>query len=148
MKPIALIVILAATLLSACGGSAVTRPNASPTAQAVVTAYLAAFNRHDADAAAAWLAPDLQWLAIDGGQSKLEASGREAMRLWLQAYFQSTPDVRSEIDSLARGAQRVAVYECVSWRGSEGAQRRCAHGLYEVQGGLIQRVWYWPAEAS
>lgn len=140
--------VLLALLLTACAGGSASRQGEGRSALAVVEAYVAAFNRHDAAAASALLAPDLQWLAIAGDRIELEASGREAMRQSLQSYFQATPDVRSEVQSLARGQQRVAVYECVAWREGSARQQRCAHGLYQVQGGLIQRAWFWPAEGA
>jgi len=138
--------VLAVVGLHGCAGGGAVRSTDAGAAVAVVDAYAAAFNRHDAAAAASLLAADLQWLAIDNGEAKLEATGRAAMQQWLQNYFAAVPDVRSEMESFARGTQRVAVYECVRWRGESGAQRRCAHGLFEVRGGLIQRVWFWPAE--
>lgn len=134
-------------LLQACAGAA-QRPasTASATPEAVVRAYIQAFNAHDAQAVGRWLAEDLSWLAIEGSQLREEASGRTAMVEWLQGYFAQIPDVRAELRYLGGGPRIVAVHECLSWRGSDGPKRQCAHGSYEVADGLIQRVWYWPAD--
>ncbi|MCB1606849.1 MAG: nuclear transport factor 2 family protein [Xanthomonadales bacterium] len=135
-------------LLAACSSAVPRSANGTAAAADVVRAYFAAINRQDQNAATALLASDVQWLAIEGGRSLLEADGREAMQRTLGAYFAATPDARSEVEVFARGVHRVAVYECVRWRTAGGSQRRCAHGLFEVQGEVIQRVWFWPAESA
>lgn len=144
----ALSLLLIASLLAGCAGSGSTRATDGLASEKLVQAYVAAFNRHDAAAAASLLAPDLQWLAIDNGQTNIEAAGRASMQQWLQNYFASVPDVRSEVETFARGTERVAVYECVSWRDAGVRQRRCAHGVFELRAGLIHRVWFWPAQSQ
>ncbi len=145
-RTIALIIV--SWVLVGCAGSAPTRSAGGAAAEAVVQAYVSAFNRHDAAAAANLLAPDLQWLAIENSQTKTEANGRASMQQWLQSYFASVPDVRSELETFVRGDTRVAVYECVSWRKAGTRHRRCAHGMFEIEAGLIQRVWFWPAQGQ
>jgi hypothetical protein len=134
-------------LLQACAGGAPRqgRP-VSGGPEVVVRSYVQAFNAHDAAAVGRLLAEDLSWLAIDGDQLREEARGRSAMVEWLTAYFAQFPDVRAELRYLSGGQRFVAVHECLSWRGSDGPQRQCAHGSYEVVDGQIRRVWYWPAD--
>ncbi len=138
--------LLIAAMLTACAGAG-TRPGPSGAGpEAVVRAYVQAFNAHDAEAVGRYLAEDLRWLAIDGDQLREEARGRTAMVDWLRGYFQQFPDVRAELRYFSGGQRYVAVFECVSWTAGGAARQQCAHGTYEVADSQIQRVWYWPAQ--
>lgn len=143
---LALLVLFA---LAACasGGQ---RPAGSGVAaakpEAVVQGYEAAFNAHSPDQVGRWLHEDLRWLAIEGDQVRMEAQGRAAMLAWLRGYFQQFPDVSAQIRSFHGGGRHVAVHECLSWTHEGQRRRQCAHGTYEIEDGLIRRVWYWPVD--
>jgi hypothetical protein len=141
-----LLSLIAVALLPACAGGGARPAVSGSSPEAVVRAYVAAFNAHDANAVGRRLAEDLRWLAIDGEQLREEARGRAAMVEWLQGYFQQFPDVRADMRYFSGGQRYVAVYECVSWSAAGAAKLQCAHGTYEVAEGQIQRVWYWPAQ--
>ena len=115
-------------------------------ASTVVRGYEAAFNAHSPEQVGRWLHEDLSWLAIDGDQARLEARGRAAMLQWLQGYFAQLPDVSARIETFHGDGRYVAVHECLSWHHEGQARQQCAHGTYEIDNGLIRRVWYWPVE--
>lgn len=139
MKP--LLLVLAFVL----GPLAALRAADSPEI-AVVRAQVAAFNRHDGDALAALLAPEVKWLSVDGDKLSVEGDGREAMRTWLIGYFKSFPDVHSEMADLTQTGAFVSYRERASWTAKDGKPRaQQAIAVYEVRDGLIVRVWYFPA---
>lgn len=134
--------------LTACatGGQRPAGSGDAATPQGVVQGYAAAFNAHSPEQVGRWLHEDLRWLAIDGDQVRIEAQGRAAMQAWLRGYFQQFPDVRAQIRSFHGGGRHVAVHECLSWTHEGQPRRQCAHGTYEIEDGLIRRVWYWPVD--
>ncbi len=106
-------------------------------------AYLDAFNRHEPDAVAALLAPQVKWLALDGDKLSVEGDGRDAMRVWLKGSYTSQPDVRSEFLSIEQAGAFLSVRERASWTARDGTRRsQQGHGVYEIRDGLIVRVWY------
>ena len=131
-------------------GCASTSPSSSGrstgSTAAVVQGYEAAFNAHSPEQVGRWLHEELSWLAIDGDQVRVEARGRAAMLQWLHVYFAQLPDVRAQIETFHGDGRYVAVHECLSWRHEGQARQQCAHGTYEIDNGLIRRVWYWPVE--
>lgn len=64
----------------------------------------------------------------------------------LVGYYESLPDVRSEISGLIQAGSHVAFREHVTWTAADGTPRaESALGVYEVHDGKILRVWYFPA---
>lgn len=122
-------------------------PSAPSSALEVVQAHVASFNRHDAESMAARVASDFVWLGVAGDEVTVEARGRDALAEGLRSYFASLPSVRSEIEEATVSGSFVAVRERATWIDAGGAERsQVALGVYEVRDGLIQRVWYYPAE--
>ncbi len=112
----------------------------------VLRAYLDAFNRHDADAVAAFCAEDFKWYSIDGDKSSTDAENRVQLRDWLTGYFKSLPTVRSEFLSIEQTGPHLSVRERVSWDNKAGVPvSQQAHGIYEIRDNLIRRVWYFPS---
>lgn len=110
-------------------------------------AYLDAHNRHEPDAVAALLAPNVKWLALDADKLTVEGDGREAMRAWLKRYYTSLPDVRAEFLSIEQTGAYLSVRERATWTTKEGVKRsQHGHGVFEIRDGLIVRVWYFPAQ--
>jgi ketosteroid isomerase-like protein len=121
-------------------------PTPGETAQAkVLHAYLAAFNRHDAAAVAALLAPRVKWMTVDTDKLTVEGEGRDAVRTWLESYFKAQPDVRTEFLSLEQTGILLAVRERVTWTMGGKSRRQQSHAVYEIRDGLVRNVWYFPA---
>ncbi len=114
--------------------------------EAVVRKFEAAFNKHDVAAMAALVTDDAQWLSIDGDKLSVETSGKAALEKWLTGYFKSCPSCRSEFEALLVAGSYVSVHEQALWQSKNGPKTQHGLGVYEVRGGLIRRVWYYPAE--
>jgi len=113
----------------------------------VVHGQMDAFNRHDVAAMAAGVAPDFVWFSVAGEELTVEVRGRVAFAESMRSYFASLPSVRSELEESLISGSLVTIRERASWTDGSGVERsQTAMGVYEVQDGLIQRVWYYPAE--
>ena len=110
-------------------------------------ANLDAFNRQDVEGLVATVADDFVWYNIDGGKMAPETNGRESLRKGMQRYFKSLPSARSAFDSLTVNGAFVSVKERAMWTNKTGESKsQSAIAIYEVQDGLIKRVWYFPAQ--
>jgi hypothetical protein len=115
-------------------------------AAAALRGYYEAFNRHDADAVAAFCDPEIKWYSIDGDKLSTDAGNREQLTGWLVGYFKSLPTVRSEILALEQAGPFICVRERPSWTNKAGKTvSQQALGIYEVREGKIRRVWYFPS---
>lgn len=109
-------------------------------------AYYDAFNRHDAEATAAFCTEDLKWFSVAGDQVGTDATSRAQLQEWLTGYFKSLPTVRSEVLSLDQTGAFLTVRERASWDNRTGQRvSQQALAIYEVRDGLIRRVWYYPS---
>ena len=117
------------------------------TAEAVaLRAYYDAFNKHDADGTAAFLAEDVKWFSVSGDTQSLDGDNRAAIRDWLVGYFKQFPDVKSDVLELRQTGAHLFVHERASWTGANGAKMsQSAFAIYEVRDDLIRRAWYFPA---
>jgi hypothetical protein len=145
--PVFVFAVLLATASCAARVAPAAGQSAGETAEvSTVRAAAAAYNAHDADKVVAYYADDIKWFAVDGNGQSLEGDGREGVRAWLVGYFQSTPNVHSEMSDVMQNGQHVAFREHVTWTkrdGTKGGQSSIA--VYEVAGGKIRRAWYYPA---
>ena len=109
-------------------------------------AYLDAYNRHEPDAVAALLAPNVKWLSLDADKLSVDGDGREALQKWLTGYYKSLPDVRSDFLAIEQAGPFLSVRERAAWTAKDGTKRsQQGHGVYEIHDGLIARVWYFPS---
>jgi hypothetical protein len=119
-------------------------PLVSPEAVAL-RAYYDAFNRHEPDATAAFLAENVKWYSVSGDTQSLDGEGRESIRTWLAGYFKQLPDVKSSVLELRQTGPHLFVHERVTWTTPDGANKLAAAlAVYEVRDEFIQRVWYFP----
>ncbi len=114
--------------------------------EAVVRKFEAAFNKHDVAAMAALVTDDAQWLSVDGDKLSVETSGKAALATWLNGYFKSCPSCRSEFEAVLVAGSYVTAHERAAWQSKSGPKTQRSLSVYEVHGGLIRRVWYYPAE--
>jgi hypothetical protein len=137
-------------ILFACGSDdAGAPPEAaapSPVVQ-VVHGQMDAFNRHDVETLAAGVAPDFVWYSVAEDELAVEVRGRAAFTESMRSYFASLPSVRSEVEETLTSGSFVTIRERATWLDGSGVERsQVALAVYEVRDGLIQRVWYYPAE--
>ncbi|MFK8017874.1 MAG: nuclear transport factor 2 family protein [Gammaproteobacteria bacterium] len=119
-----------------------------PASPHVVTVerFVAAFNAHDSAAMAEFVADDIEWLSISGKQMTVEASGKADLIESMNAYFTSCPSCQSKLTKVAATDGRVSAIEIASWTVEHGRNLQSAMSVYEFSDGLIQRVYYFPAE--
>jgi hypothetical protein len=144
--------LLLVLLLAACSRAPdpssppATKPAASSIEASTLRSYLDAFNRHDADAVTALLAPNVKWFSVDSDKLTPEAESRDAIRTFLAGYFKRQPDVRAEFLSLEQTGTLIAAREQVTWTSPDRkVVRQQSHAVFEIRQGLIHRVWYFPA---
>ena len=99
------------------------------------------------EALVATVSDDFVWYNIDGAKMAAETSDRDSLRKGMQGYFKSVPSARSVIDALTVNGAFVSVKERAMWKNKAGESKsQSALAVYEVQEGLIRRVWYFPAQ--
>ena len=108
--------------------------------------YVVAYNEKDVDAMLNMVSDDVQWLNVTGDKVSVEAQGKLRLRESLTAYFKSTPSAKSDLEWVQATASRVAAMERASWQGKSGPRSQASLSVYEFRGGLISRVYYYPAE--
>jgi len=134
-----------ALLLAPCTAAGQAAPAARDTTPtAVLRAYIAAYNAHDIDAVVALLDPDFVWLSVVGDSVQIEARGPAAVREQLVSYFRSLPSARSEIEDVSALGPWVSVKERAHWTNARGPRSQASLSVYEVRGGRLRRVWYYP----
>lgn len=110
----------------------------------VVRSYFVAYNSHDVDAVLRYIAPDFVWLSLAGDSITVEVRGADAVRPGLVDYFRRLPTARSDIEAITALGPWVSVRERARWVGANGPRSQAALSVYEVRGGLLRRVWYYP----
>lgn len=125
---------------------------ASPAAQTPepkeqrVREYISAFNKRDIDTMLSMVSDDIQWISVAGDKVTIETQGKARLRESLAAYFESVPSARSELEWVRVTASRVAALEKAMWQSKSGPRSQASLSVYEFSGGLISRVYYYPAE--
>lgn len=103
-----------------------------------------AFNAKDIDEMMAQLHDDFKWYWITTDELVLEVAGKEAFQASMTSYYQSIPQVQSEIVERSVLGNRVSFVETVSYTNNKGNKgESSAMGMYEFKDGLIYRVWYY-----
>ncbi len=130
---------LACVLLALAG-----RVGASPAG--VVEDFIAAYNRHDAEAMAGLVSPDVAWYGVEGAAVRVDARGREALQEAMSRYFEALPSVGARVEGPFVTGNYVVFREHVRWESGGESRRQSALAVYRVEDGLIREVWYFPAD--
>jgi hypothetical protein len=137
--------VIPALLLLAATATNPTGQPVDPTA--AVERFVDAFNAHDADAMAALVARDIEWVTVADAELRVEVAGRDALRAAMADYFESCPSCRSSLSVVSATASRATVVETASWRDGDGGSRaQQSIAVYEFDGPLIARALYFPSE--
>ncbi len=121
---------------------AATAPAAPPSPRGIVDQLLKAYNRHDAEAAAATFGPDAEiWKP---GAEKPEASGRDGIRQFFADQFRDHPKIHSEITQRIELGTWIAVREKTT--PEPGEPPRDALLVFDVSEGTIRRAWTMKAD--
>lgn len=140
MKRLFLIPVL--LMLCACSAGSDISP-----AQDLVTEFVGAYNAQDASAMTAMAHEDIDWIYISGSEAAVATKGKEAMAKELEGHFSGPGKVSSQLSGWSVNGNFLSVIETVSWTGKDGAAKQQASiAVYEMDGGLIRRVWYFPEQ--
>ena len=112
-----------------------------------VQRFIEAFNLHDGDAMAEFVAEDVAWLSIAGQDVAVQVTGKRELVASMKAYFESCPSCQSDLSGVLSTPNRVSAIEIASWQGKSGSRSQRSIAVYEFSQGLIQRVYYFPSEA-
>ncbi len=135
--------MLASTLMS--NVTAQTQPTAKDR-EVLVQKFVDAFNQHDPEAMMAMMAPNIQWLNVDGEKISSEGSSREGIGASMKKYFKSCPTCRSRLDGVVATPNRLTAVEVAQWKSGAASKEQRSVSVYEFAGPLISRVYYFPAE--
>lgn len=112
----------------------------------LVQQFVAAYNAQDSAAMGRLITDDVQWLSIEGEKVAVEAGSRQALLTSMDAYFRSCPSCRSTLSGTVATTDRVSAVETAQWRSAIGLKQQRSISVYEFDGPLIRRVYYFPAE--
>ncbi|WP_306252469.1 nuclear transport factor 2 family protein [Parvularcula sp. IMCC14364] len=112
----------------------------------VVTTYINAYNQKDIEQMSSLMHPDIEWIDIAGSTQTVSVSGKQAMLQGLAAYFATDLESVSVLQGAAVNGPYVSGVEKVLWVDTDNQERQqSATVVYELEDGLIRRVWYFPA---
>ncbi|QSX30383.1 nuclear transport factor 2 family protein [Shewanella cyperi] len=137
----ALILLAAAPLLALAG------PLPGDAPADTVRAFLAAFNEHKVEAMLAYTQPQVHWNHIKGQKVDTEADTQAEFGAAMADYFQTLPNAKADILSLTESGNYVSILERISWDNDGETGSQCSIGVYELSGGKISSIWYYPAHA-
>jgi hypothetical protein len=142
----ALLLPLVGAVLLGCAGTRERPSNAQPESERAVRSLIAAFNAHDAERMLEHVSPEIEWLNVKGATVTVQTRGSEALGKAMREYFAAVKNAHSELEELFVNGRFVSVRERASWDGKSGRRSGRAIGIYEVEGGRIVRVWYFPPQ--
>jgi hypothetical protein len=128
-------------------GAAIAAP---PDMEARVRGFVDASNHHDVAAMLAATEPGFRWMQVSGERLEVEVVGHDQLRSWLEGYFRSTPDARSQVTAVMLDGAYASAVESVAYRNKDGQlETQSATSVYEFSSaGLIRNVWYFPAQQA
>ena len=119
----------------------------APANQLLVQAYTEAYNAHDLADMSANMHPDIEWINIEGSTQQIITGDKQALVKELTGYFGSDPSSISTLSDWRVNGSYVSVKETVTFTRKDSTQgSQASLAVYEIEDGLIRRVWYFPAE--
>lgn len=128
-----------ALALTACASAPVASPALSPEA-ALVQRQLDAYNAHDLEAFIATYSPEIEIFDIANAAAP-QMTGLEGMRAVYGEMFASMPDLRCDLGNRIADGAFVIDHE-ICHMGAPGDPPERAIAIYQVEDGLIRRVWF------
>lgn len=129
-------------LLCACSDAGKLPPESI--ARSTVMGLNLGFNMHSPDEMARNVTDDVEWFTVAGAAISVEANGKQALLEGMRDYFESVRDVRAEIEATLPNLPFVATRERVYWQTDDGERSQASLAVYELEGGKVRRVWYFP----
>ncbi len=138
-----IIILLSFMVLAACQPAKTDHFKANP----LISDYAAAFNARNLGAMEALMHPNIQWLSINGAEISIVTDGKQALVDELTGYFASKPTSASALANWTQSGKYIGVTETSSWHGKDGQTKsQSSLSIYELEDGLIRRVWYYPEQ--
>lgn len=135
---------IAAFALAACATAPAGAPTMPSPAAVVVQRQLDAYNAHDLDGFLATYAPGIEIFDIADAATP-QMSGIPAMRDVYSEMFATMPTLRCDLGNrIADGAFVIDHEICAMGAPGDPPQRAIA--IYQVESGLIRRVWFAPVD--
>jgi len=110
----------------------------------IVEWFISAYNDHDIPEVLALVDPDVQWLSVVGDSVSVQTSGADALAESLLGYFESIPSSRSTVESMMEAGRFVTVWERAHWERDGVSRSQSSLAVYEINEGVITRIWYYP----
>lgn len=140
--------MLATAAIAAVAGCATVnsaREAASLADHKTILAYTQAYNQRDVSSMAALMHDDIQWLSIEGDKISVVANGKDDLVAQMHAYVTSGATTKSSIEGRVADGRHIAVREIARWTDQSGAAaQQSSLSVYEIEGGLVRRIWYYP----
>ncbi len=132
--------------VGACNKAGSVKAEVAPN-QAVVQSYVNAYNAHDLEAMADMMHSDIEWINIEGSAQSVVTEDKSALVRELTRYFAGSPQSGSTLSDWSVNGVYVSAKETVTFTRKDGTQgAQASISVYELEDGLIRRVWYFPAE--
>lgn len=132
--------LTASLALAACAGASSDAPNP------VIEAYVAAYNAHELDEMSARMHPDIEWISLEGSEAIIYTSGKNALIAELKSHFAEPSASTSQLSNWSKTGPYISVTESIRQESAApGDYLPASLSVYELDGDLIRRVWYYPA---
>jgi len=116
------------------------------TNESIVTDYIQATNEKDLEHITALMHEDIEWIQITGSEQQIMAGGRDALLAEIKSMMDSGFEATSALSDIADNGRFVTAIETVSYTRKNGEPAtQSANSVYEIEDGIIRRVWYYPA---
>lgn len=135
--------VLAASTLAACEPAA-TVSGAAP--NPTISTYVAAYNAQDLAGMVELMHPDIEWISLEESEAIVYTTGVEQLSSELEAHFARPSESTSELSNWSTTGPYISVTETIRPETAQpGDEVAASLSAYELQDGLIRRVWYYPA---
>ena len=139
-------VLIAGIVSFALAGCAHNPYAVQPAEYSLIASYVDAYNDRDIDAMAALMSEDIQWLSVERDKIEVFANGKQDLIEQMTDYFTSPSVTTSTLDGAINDGNFLAVREIAQWSGQDGQRHeQSALAIYEIEKGLVSRVWYYPS---
>ena len=131
------------------------KEESNPSRLSLVESYVEAFNARNIEKMLSMVTDDVHWMSIIKVKTAVETSSKQALGAVLKDYFVQVPSVKSQwikantFGNWAFGVEQVSWQSSQSTSGQKEVQTitQCSLSVYQFEGQLIKRVWYFPSES-
>ena len=113
----------------------------------VVEQFVQAFNEHSVERLLSYTTDSVHWFNLSGTKMLTETSSKNELGAAMADYFATLADAKATLTQVVSSANYVSTVEKVTWSNEGEMSSQCSLGVYELQQGKINAVWYYPAHA-